>query len=66
MRCYKCGWEGPDDKMVEEKGGLHFYDYVTSQTFQTEISRWNYKCPSCGETLKSVKRMGADSTSPEI
>ena len=60
--CPKCGWSGDCEHMVEKKGELMFYDYVMNSQLTVQVSRWNYICPSCGDMLESVRRMGPDYT----
>ena len=55
----KRGWSGDREHKSEKKGELMFYDYVMNSQLTIEVSRWNYYCPSCGDMLEPVRRMGS-------
>lgn len=53
MKCHKCDWEGPEEKLVETPGNLMFYDHVAINTMGLNVTRSNHLCPNCGEMLRS-------------
>lgn len=56
--CYRCGWEGHDEELVERAGNLHFYDHLIMQNTTAGIARKEFACPKCGEVLKSKRIFG--------
>ncbi len=53
--CYKCGWEGGENELVERPGNLLFYDNLLKDKTTAEITRREYLCPKCGEVLSSKR-----------
>jgi len=58
VECYKCGWKGQEDELVEKPGNLLFYDYVAANTMGLDVTRADHQCPKCGTTLLSHRLGG--------
>ncbi|MFA5313939.1 MAG: hypothetical protein WC375_11615 [Methanomassiliicoccales archaeon] len=53
LRCYRCGWEGKEEELVERPGNLIFYDYVAINMGMPDVVRVDYLCPKCSEMLRT-------------
>jgi predicted RNA-binding Zn-ribbon protein involved in translation (DUF1610 family) len=58
VKCNKCDWEGAEAELVEKPGNLMFYDRVAIDSGVPDVTRIDYRCPRCGELLKTHRVIG--------